>query len=175
MWELIKKIIEAMVQWVVQCIPKYEPDKWNDFSTAGYEGVQDNNNCYNYACDTITGTFAQPGEASGIILTYDDLECEFVTNAAIADGLVSVDCDEGCGCKECQHKVALVMDTIDPKDYHWYRQDRDGTWSHKPGDGEATNLDGSDNIITDPRTADWGRYNVFCGCFCVNKTKITIE
>ena len=38
----------------------------------------------------------------------------------------------------------------------------------------ATNLDNNGNIINDPRTADRGMYTVFCGCFCVNKSKVTI-
>jgi hypothetical protein len=40
------------------------------------------------------------------------------------------------------------------RDYHWYRQDKDGMWSHKPGHSEATNLDGSGNEIYDPRACD---------------------
>jgi hypothetical protein len=65
---------------------------------------------------------------------------------------------------------------IEPlEDYHWYRRDRDGRWSHKPGTDPATNLDNSGNVIVDPRTADRGPYTVFCGCFCVNKSKISIN
>src|SRR5437773_4721618 len=65
--------------------PAYEPSKWNDVTSgighlypvvqwtrprlrsvsgALIPFIQDNNNCYNYACDTITGTFAQPGLGS---------------------------------------------------------------------------------------------------------------
>jgi hypothetical protein len=40
------------------------------------------------------------------------------------------------------------------RDYHWYRQDRDGMWSHKPGHRDATNLDGSGNPIYDPRVCN---------------------
>jgi len=97
------------------------------------------------------------------------MNCDAVTKGAIADGLVPVNCEEGCGCDECRHQVALV---ISPNwDYHWYRKDRDGRWSHKMGGTPATNLDNSGNIITDPRTADRGSYTVFCGCFCVSKSK----
>lgn len=39
-------------------------------------------------------------------------------------------------------------------DFHWYRQNPDGTWSHKPGGGAVTNLDASNNIIYDPETCD---------------------
>ena len=41
-------------------------------------------------------------------------------------------------------------------DFHWYLFN--GTWSHKPGQARATNLDDSKNEITDLRTADTGDY-----------------
>lgn len=36
-------------------------------------------------------------------------------------------------------------------DYHWYRQNSDGSWSHKTGTGAVTNQDYSKKIIMDPR------------------------
>ena len=39
--------------------PPYQPMRWN------IPSVQPYNNCYNYANDQITGTFAQPGRAHG--------------------------------------------------------------------------------------------------------------
>lgn len=38
-------------------------------------------------------------------------------------------------------------------DYHWYRQDIDGLWSHKPGFGNIMNVDGAGKPITDPAAA----------------------
>lgn len=166
---LLRRLIEALVAWIERCIPEYQPAAWNDGGS-----IQLNNNCYNYGCDLPTGTYAQPGRASGIILTVADLNsCTAVQNAATADGLKRVDCDAGCGCEECQHLVALAL--APGWDYHWYRKDREGRWSHKVGWSPATNLDNSGNLITDPRTADRGAYTVFCGCFCVNKSVVTIN
>ncbi len=45
---------------------------------------------------------------------------------------------------------------------NWYRKGRNGLWTHKPGGTQATNLDNSMNLITDPRTADRGGYTDFC-------------
>ena len=70
------------------------------------------------------------------------------------------------------HKVALVV--APGLDFHWYRLDDNGKWSHKPGNTKATNLDNLGNIIDDPRTADRGPYTQFCGCFCVCKCSYTI-
>lgn len=167
--DIIGKLIKAAADWVDRCLPAYQPGAWNDGN-----GVQYDNNCYNYGCDIQTGTYAQPGRAHGIILSSSgDMNCRAVTGGAIADGLAPVNCDEGCGCDECRHQVALV---ISPGwDYHWYRKDRDGKWSHKLGGTPATNLDNSGNLITNPRTADRGSYTTFCGCFCVNKSKVSIN
>jgi hypothetical protein len=167
--DIIKKMIEAAARWIEKCIPEYEPGVWNDGGT-----IQHNNNCYNYGCDIQTNTYAQPGRAHGIILTQSDLNnCKAVHNGALADGLKSVECDKGCGCEKCQHQVALV---ISPGwDYHWYRKDRDGKWSHKMAWTPATNLDNSNNIITDPRSANRGSYSLFCGCFCVDKSAVSIN
>lgn len=61
------------------------------------------------------------------------------------------------------YKVALV---IAPNlDYHWYRQDSDGLWSHKPGTTPVTRLDNSNNLIIDPQTANRGPYTEFIGYF----------
>ena len=42
-------------------------------------------------------------------------------------------------CKRGFNKIALVVDPH--SDYHFYRHDKDGKWSHKPGGTEVTRLD----------------------------------
>jgi hypothetical protein len=165
----IEALLRAIADWIARCIPQYEPQRWNDSN-----GIQYNNNCYNYACNQPTGTYAQPGRASGQM--YSSIDCREVGDGAVSDGLIRTDCDWGCGCRECCHKVALVI-APGPgfQDFHWYRLDRDGRWSHKPGGTEATNLDSSGSLITDPRTADRGPYTIFCGCFCVCRGRVTIN
>ena len=32
---------------------------------------------------------------------------------------------------------AVLLVICPDRDYHWYRQDADGTWSHKPGSWEV--------------------------------------
>lgn len=59
--------------------------------------------------------------------------------------------------------MALVI--APNQDYHWYRQDRDGRWTHKPGRTSATNVDNSGQIITNPETANRGAYTQFGGYF----------
>ena len=54
-------------------------------------------------------------------------------------------------------KVALVLATDSNGniiDYHWYQQNQDGSWSHKPSTLPVRNTDASGNLIYNPSTAD---------------------
>jgi len=137
-------------------IPFYQPERWNDFST-----VLSGNNCYNYSNDEVTMTFAQPGRACGERVT--DLSCPAVLQATLCDGLLELP-DPQDSCPAGMHKVHLVV--APGWDYHFYRQDDDGLWSHKPGGTPATDLDNSGELITDPATADTGNYTDHCGFLC---------
>ena len=140
--------------------PPYNPNAWNDHGV-----VEWNNNDYNYSANKKTGTFAQPGRAGGRLVSGPPFTCSDVLAAAIADGFVPWVADVPCS--NYDYKVAFVVDPRPTGDYHSYRQDRGGNWSHKPGGTEATNLDKSGNPISDPRTADRGGYTEFCAFMCV--------
>lgn len=132
--------------------PAYTPGPWNSV------GVQPNNNCYNYANDQVTRAFAQPGRASGVKL--DALDCGSVDTAAQADGLARV---PGFGRSLASGQGWYVALVIWPGwDYHWYRQDGGGCWSHKPGATSVADIDNAGTRIADPRSCDRGPYAVFC-------------
>lgn len=52
--------------------------------------------------------------------------------------------------------IALVV--ARGEDYHWFRQDDSGLWSHKPGHTRATDKDFAGKVIIDPRDCDLGMY-----------------
>jgi len=134
-----------------RCAPVYEPNWWNVPSR------QPLNNCYNYATNYRSDTFAQPGLAAGAM--YTALTCAAVLPAAVADELVdSPNADNACPVNG--HLVALVV--APGWDFHWYRKGRNGLWSHKPGPTPVTNVDNSGMLIVDPRNADRGPYTDFC-------------
>lgn len=151
-------------------IPQYKPSEWNDFDTLGVGGIQFNNNCYNYACNIANNTFAQPGAGSGNPFTA--LDCADVGAGVQADGLIFSDFIFGCLGLDFSHRVALVI--WPGEDFHFYRQDRSGMWSHKPGSTQVTNEDNSETLIADPQSADRGPYTVFCGFYCVRRELVTI-
>ena len=78
----------------------------------------------------------------------------------------------------CTHyKIALVIDNKGDKlDYHFYRQDNNGYWSHKTGHDPVSNVDASGKLITNPETCDRNydkkkndefNYEIFCGYYAV--------
>ena len=144
---------------------RFNPDFWNLDPN-----VMVNNNCYNYARNWKTNTFAQPGRFTG--QTAHAMTCPEVSAAAMRDGLV-----QQCKClPESEYPRRLVALVIAPGvDYHWYRKQENGFWGHKPGPTKARNYDNSNVLITDPRTADRGagtslNYTDFCGFLYAGKS-----
>lgn len=137
-------------------VPPYNPGKWN------YDPIIQKNNCYNYANDKITNTFAQPGRGSGQSWSQL-LACDTnVSPAAQRDGQLPVSRPPSSTPAE-GHFIALVLGVA--YDYHWYRLDSNAMWSHKPGQTQARNTDNSGRPISDPRNCDRGPYDIFCGFF----------
>lgn len=67
-------------------------------------------------------------------------------------------------------KIVYNLNTshdLELQDYHWYRQDADGYWSHKQGTTAVKRTDDSGMLITDPETCDRGSYTNFVGYFAV--------
>jgi hypothetical protein len=141
-------------------IPTYNPDYWNDGGTA-----QDNNYCYNYAANKRTDTKAQPGRAAGVMCGSPHSGCsaEEAARLATADGFIPTTLQVGCA----DNRALVALFGREEGDFHWYRQDRDGTWSHKRGYDVAKNTDASGHLITDIENFDRGDYPILVGYFCV--------
>ena len=130
--------------------PPYEPKKWNDNAN-----TRDNNNCYNYATNKKTNTFAQPGKKTGQI--YASLTGKDVCDAAVRDGLVKL-ANPGGG-KFPKTDLCLVALFIWKNvDFHWVRLDNTGKWSHKMGGTPATNLDNDKKEMKDPTKINLDKY-----------------
>ncbi len=159
----------------------YDPSLWSGT-------VQTNCNCYAYAINNqvmepIGNQIwfkQQPGEyynnhsdpanqitqgfqsSSGIIdaVNADFAKYNSINNASVY--FISV--SQYTKCPDGYYKIALALSS---SDYHWYRQNSDGLWSHKQGLYPVTNLDASNNLIIDPATADRGSYTTFVGYYAV--------
>lgn len=130
---------------------KFNPGFWNR------PGIQNRNNCYNYATNRRTDTFAQPGRDSGS--HPFPMKCNGVMPAAISDGA-----HEHGNCFPTSEKPRWFMAVViwPGVDYHWYRKATEGFWGHKPGQTAAKNTDNSGNVIHDPKNCDRGNYTEFC-------------
>lgn len=123
---------------------------------------QRRNNCYNYAVNRTTNTFAQPSSIQS------PLTCDTVSAAAIRDGLRPLASpDENCP----GHQVFMGANH---NDFHWWRKDGPDFWTHKPGVQPPRSVDANGNSITNPLEADLGKYDP-CGFFCVEDSKVTIR
>lgn len=81
-------------------------------------------------------------------------------------------------CPKNYYKGSMVVDTNHT--FHFYRQNSDGTWSHKPGTQPVTNKDANEKLIYIPHFANRNytepgnenndneiNYNDFCGYYCI--------
>jgi hypothetical protein len=138
----------------------FNPGFWNDPAYIG------RNNCYNYASNRRTNTFAQPGRGCGHI--YTAITCAEVTRAALCDGLHHrFDCFPDS--EKPRWLMALVV--APGYDYHWYRKQKEGFWGHKPGSTAAKNTDNNGAVIWNPETAARSPYTDFCGYFYACKSQ----
>lgn len=137
----------------------YSASYWNDFP---YGSIQMLNNCYNYAANRRTDTFAQPGKASGYPITVFS---GFALDLALFhDGFESTTSSG----TSAENKMKIYCAIWPWTDFHFYRRDNNGMWSGKPGYDEATNLDHSGNTISNPSTADRGNYTEELGYYFVS-------
>ena len=72
----------------------------------------------------------------------------------------------------------MAVDPSSNTDYHFYRLDDNGKWSHKPGATEAKDTNSSGKKIVAPhmsnRTSSSHNYSKSCGYFCFKKSKSKI-
>lgn len=156
---------------------KYDPQTWNRSHFVR------THNCYDYAMNNLETKkrTSQPGRKSGnIIGNKYDFTCPNIQRLFLDDMRVSganIVIPKNGTCPQGMRHVQLWVDPFDINiendnyDYHWYRKDISGNWSHKPGKNNVTNLDDSGNIIRDPKFADrdydYLNYTDFCGEYCV--------
>lgn len=168
--------------------PAYEPKRWND-----RKEVRETHNCFAYAmnindpkqfdaclksknCDV---PFHQPGAASGHkkFSSQKYKTCSDMVGRLLGDNPMLKITSFSSQCPAGTSKIGLVVDA--DEDYHFYRQDSNGFWSHKPGGTPVTNKDAKGALIYDPKLADRNydekgsklNYNIFCSYMCVPRDK----
>lgn len=151
--------------------PKYEPRKWND-----KHDIKNTHNCYSYALNQIVSKREgkpQPGYFSGFgdIVEKDYKSCGKFYNRLKKDSpsLYLTSFDEKCRRGYSKAFIALSNKKYD-KDYHFYRQDNNKYWSHKPGRTNAVAIDADGKKIKNPYLANrnyiHNNYVTPCFFFC---------
>ena len=146
--------------------PAYEPTKWN------HSGSSDSQNCYLYAMndsDVFLKKKPHPGYTHNIPSKRKDFTCDFMKKHIQIDYPDTYHVEKHRTCKDGYYKIFSTID--DRADFHFYRQDSNGLWSHKLGEGNVTNKDASGKLISDPIVADRA-YKVYdyktpCHFMCV--------
>ena len=163
--------------------PIYEPEIWNKDIN-----IKRTHNCYAYALNLIYKEQAkickkylkitnkkdcpslrpQPGQFSGFIDEYKPhpFSCKKIERRMKKDNPLIKKLKKNEECPNNFYKIALVC-ASDGSDYHFYRQDNNGLWSHKDGWKLATNKDAKGRIIKNPELAERGHLDLFCGYYAV--------
>lgn len=199
-YNLCKKLFNS---YTTPSAPKYNTKKWSN------PIVEGSHNCYVYALDDINNYTKnrckktckknkscktkdrecskykpQPGKYAFLNNTRSSINktytCEALKKAILDDNPFIKEIKFNERCKKGYYKIALVVEPNNT--YHFYRLDRRGKWSHKPGTEPVTDKDASNNYIYAPHLADrnynkYGlggiNYNRFCYYFSVpNNTTI---
>ena len=163
--------------------PDYNPSKYNK-----HPGLKSSQNCFAYAfhhtilpknCtnDSCNASFHQPGIKSGHRhwSEVNGKRCPDLLGRLLGD-VPSIRLSTFTNrCPKNMTKAAVVTD--ENEDYHFYRQDSNGYWSHKPGSTDVTNKDATGRFIYDPALAaryyekSGLDYKNFCGYFCLPAKK----
>jgi hypothetical protein len=171
--------------------PDYDPEGWNK-DPAIYKSM----NCYAYAmnvrdpkligmCRQNNGSdcrkfFPQPGALNGDRYALNASErrnCKVVEKLMMAD---VPDIERSTYFDKCpagKSKIAMVVH--EKQDYHFYRQNPDGSWSHKDGSNKVKDFDALKRKIFNPQAAArdyrWQgsdlNYDNFCGFYCAPRDR----
>ena len=170
--------------------PKYNPKIWNK-----NKYIRNSHNCYSYFLNKInhneipkckktykkykTCNRPQPGYYNGITRkTQKNYSCKNMIKRIKQDNpnIKYKGQNNNFKCEKQEYKGALVVSKNINKncDYHFYREDRNGKWSHKDGATPATNKDAKGKLIKDPKIASRKYqkcdYTKYCGYFCIPKS-----
>jgi len=151
----------------------FDPASWNKFA------IKNNNNCYSYALGRILSNRngkPQPGYFSNYpsISEKEYSNCENFYNRMKKDNPSMYLEYFKKPCKKGFFKGFIALDNKDgDKDYHFYRQDASGYWSHKPGTTEVVQKDSDEKLIKNPLLANrkykYYNYSKPCFFFCTPK------
>lgn len=158
--------------------PDYEPEKWNNKIN-----IRKTHNCYAYMFDII-GNFKskpQPGYNAGYFHMSDSdiRSCDKVMERIRADNPSVIPSSFKAKCPNGYRKGYFAIDAGEDPDYHFYRLDKTGLWSHKPGSTKVRSENFNGKLIIRPdkarRESNSHRYDKSCGYYCFDPKQSIIS
>jgi hypothetical protein len=124
--------------------------------------------------------YHQPGGTKGLsdrLRAASGRSCKVVERLMRADVPAIKRTTFKARCPAGKSKIAMVVHP--GEDYHFYREDPDGHWSHKDGSNEVKRFDAEGQPIVNPQTAardyrprgSFLNYEDFCGFYCVPRNE----
>ena len=151
--------------------PTYNPNYWNN-----NKNIKNNNNCYSYSVNNKNHKFGKP--QPGYFARFNHIQnnqykCAYFFKRILNDIPSVYLTSFKQKCKKGFTKAFFAIDSNkNEHDYHFYRQDKNQLWSHKPGTTNVINYDADYKIIKNPYNANrnYSAYNYDKPCFffCVN-------
>jgi hypothetical protein len=161
------------------------------YQTSLWKNIEASHNCYAYALDSHQDKkiyFPQPG-LYGIPNFSDghgsdkEFTCSTYHQRVLMDNPHIYPVRHNKKCRKGYFKGTLVISPNE--DYHWYRKNDDGTYSHKPGATKVRKYDSEHKIIQDPVHANRFislknrqhelDYRVVCNSYCFPKDDVYCE
>lgn len=145
--------------------PDYDPQAWSSW----------HQNCYTYALNIPEHGWGRPGqlmrpynERSALVWDYDVSKAiSYFDTLLKQDGLVRIDDPDPALYAHILFLCLYLDPDIEDQDFHFYRLDSNGTWSHKEGQATPSNQDYSGKIILSPETCDHGARADLVGYYAV--------
>jgi len=157
--------------------------------------IQEAHNCWDYSLDIVDADqlhqcdgkgpscvpqFHQPGGTKGLSDALTERRgrtCKMVKYLMRKDVPELTPTTFQNRCPADTSKIALVVHP--GEDYHFYREDPDGFWSHKDGSNKVKRHDAEGKPIWNPKTAardyrprgHFLNYKDFCGFYCAPRRK----
>ena len=158
----------------------YEPSKWNEDIF-----IRKSHNCYSYALNIIQKRRATKcqkknnkkksvclrKQPNNINKRDESHNCEDLMNNILKEYPEIKKTTKNSRCPEGFYRVALFLlnrkdnHHLTLNDFHFYRQDSNGFWSHKDGWRKATNKDKHGRLIRDPEIVENENESKLCTYF----------
>jgi hypothetical protein len=144
--------------------PNWNPTKW--------KVNQKNNNCFAYAVDdhdpSVDRRWRKPVPQPHPVQGFS---CSNVTEGLYEQIPNIYPTMFECQCTDGYQKIYYAVSDDDPNDFHFWRQDHDGTWSHKVGARFPSQVDAENKPILNPEQSNRSfpshNYAYGCGFYCV--------